>query len=167
VLHAAFLAELLPKAKAAGLHVTIETSGEYRFDALEGLLPYLDLVLYDVKAGGHERHLKLVGHDDRQIQSNLEALLARAPEHGVEVEVRMPVIPGLNDGIESVELLAARLRELGVVQLTLLPYNHLWEAKLPRLDTPREALGIGAHEHSYYEALADRFGRLGIDARVQ
>lgn len=166
VLHAAFLAQLLPKARAAGLHVALETGGQYRFEALEGLLPLLDLVLYDVKAGGRERHLKLVGHDDRQIQDNLRRLLRAAPGHGVEVEVRMPVVPGLNDGDESVEILATELSELGVEALTLLAYNHLWEAKIPRLDTPRVALGIGARDRAYYEELADRFSRLGIAARL-
>jgi pyruvate-formate lyase-activating enzyme len=32
--------------------VVFETSGEYPFRLLESLLPYVDLILFDVKAGG-------------------------------------------------------------------------------------------------------------------
>src|SRR5690606_30375759 len=75
VLHAKFLREFLPLARQAGLHVAIETSGEYPFALLELLLPWIDLILFDVKAGGHERHLALVGHGERTILANLEQLL--------------------------------------------------------------------------------------------
>jgi pyruvate formate lyase activating enzyme len=164
VLHTRFLAEFLPKAKQAGLHVTLETSGEYRFEALEVLLPYLDLIFYDVKAGGRERHLQLVGHPDEQIRDNLRKLLAREPRP--EVEVRMPVVPGLNDVDESLDILCRQLRELGVEELTLLPYNHLWEAKLAHLDTSRVALGLRPPEPEYYEALEGRFADRGVQARL-
>lgn len=164
VLHAAFLQAFLPKAKAAGLHVVLETSGQYRFDVLEPLLPYIDLVLFDVKAGGRERHLQLVGHDDALIRANLAKLLAHEPK--VAVEVRMPVIPGLNDVDESLDILCRQLRELGVERLSLLPYNHLWEAKLRYLHTPREALGIRPPGDEYYAALERRFGERGVQAHM-
>lgn len=164
VLHAAFLLEFLPKAKQAGLHVVLETSGQYRFDVLEPLLPFIDRVLFDVKAGGRERHLQLVGHGDEQIRSNLAKLLAHTPR--VDVEVRMPVIPGLNDVEDSVDRLCVQLRELGVEQLTLLPYNAMWEAKLGSIDTPRSALGVREPEPTYYAAVERRFADRGVQARM-
>lgn len=164
VLHAAFLAEFLPKAKQAGLHVVLETSGQYRFDVLEPLLPHIDLVLFDVKAGGRERHLQLVGHGDEQIRSNLAKLLAHTPRPNVEV--RMPVIPGLNDVDDSIDRLCVQLRELGVERLTLLPYNAMWEAKLAHLDTPRAALGLRSPEPGYYEEVERRFAARGVHASM-
>ena len=165
VLHAPFLARFLPLAKAAGLHVVLETGGQVRFDQLEPLLGWIDRVLFDVKAGGRARHRSLVGHTDEQILANLRALLERGAA-GPEVEVRMPVVPGLNDGDESVAGIAARLRELGRLELTLLPYNDLWEAKLPHLDTPRAALGIRARPRADYDELIERFAGHGILARM-
>jgi pyruvate formate lyase activating enzyme len=164
VLHAKFLREFLPLAKQAGLHVVLETSGQYRFDVLEPLLAYIDLVLFDVKAGGSQRHLQLVGHDDTQIRSNLARLLTHAPH--VDVEVRMPVIPGRNDVDESLDILCAQLHDLGVERLTLLPYNHLWEAKLGYLHTPRRALGLRAPAGEYYDALVQRFAARGVTAQL-
>ncbi len=164
VLHAKFLREFLPLAKRAGLHVTLETSGEYPFRLLEPLLPDLDLILFDVKAGGRERHLQLVGRDDALIFANLEQLLGLAARP--EVEVRMPVIPGLNDVEDSIARLSARLRALGVSRLTLLPYNHLWEAKLAHLDTQQVPLGIRPASDEHYAEVVRRFAKHGIDARM-
>ena len=162
VLHAKFLREFLPRARAAGLDLTLETSGQYPFGLLEPLLPELDRVFFDVKAGGRERHLQLVGRDDALIFANLAALLGR-PDRP-EVEVRMPVIPGLNDGEDSIAQLAARLLALGVTRLTLLPYNHLWEAKLAHLDTHQVPLGVEPQPPEYYEHVAERFAAHGIAA---
>lgn len=164
VLHAKFLQEFLPLAKQAGLHITLETSGEYPFRQLESLLPYTDLILFDVKAGGHERHSQLVGHGELLILANLAQLLAH-PQRP-EIEVRMPVIPGLNDVEDSVAQLSARLRALGISTLTLLPYNQLWEAKLRHLDTQQVPLGIQSPPDGYYGEVERRFAKHGITARL-
>jgi pyruvate formate lyase activating enzyme len=164
VLHASFLAEFLPKAKQAGLHVVLETSGHYPFELLEPLLAHVDLVLFDVKAGGRALHRSLVGHTDDQIQANLRALLNHTPK--VALEVRMVVVPGLNDVDASLDPLCEQLRAMGVESLTLLPYNHLWEAKLQHLARPRPALGIMPPADRDYEALERRFAARGIDARM-
>jgi pyruvate formate lyase activating enzyme len=164
VLHAKFLQQFLPLAKQAGLHVALETSGEYPFRLLESLLPYLDLILFDVKAGGDARHLQLIGHDQRPILANLQQLLAhpRCPK----IEVRMPVIPGLNDVDDSIARLCAKLRAIGVECLTLLPYNQLWEAKLRNLDTKQSALGIVEPPSDYYGEVERRFASHGITAQM-
>jgi pyruvate formate lyase activating enzyme len=164
VLHAKFLLEFLPLAKQAGLHVALETSGEYPFRLLESLLPYVDLILFDVKAGGRERHLQLVGQEQQPILDNLEQLLRLSPRP--EVEVRMPVIPGLNDVDDSIAKLSAELRGRGVETLTLLPYNHFWEAKLPRLDTTQAPLGIVAPPPTYYADVERRFASHGMAAHM-
>ncbi|KIG13998.1 Pyruvate formate-lyase activating enzyme [Enhygromyxa salina] len=164
VLASEFLRGFLPRAKQAGLHLALETSGHYPFALLEPLLPDLDLILFDIKAGGRQRHLELVGHDSVQILANLERLLTR--DGGPELEIRMAVVPGLNDGDASLDRICATLRELGVEQLTLLPYNHLWEAKLPRLDTEQVALGIAPPSEGYYRALEQRFADRGVTGLV-
>lgn len=167
VLHAGFLAGLLPKLADAGVHVTIETSGQYRFDQLEPLLADIDLVLFDIKAGDSARHLELVGHGDERILANIRALLEHG-EHGEgpELRLRMPVVPGFNDDDDALDGIARKLRGLGRDALTLLPYNHLWEAKLPRLDTQRTGLGIGGASASYYAGLVERFADRGIRASM-
>ncbi|EDM77837.1 pyruvate formate-lyase-activating enzyme, putative [Plesiocystis pacifica SIR-1] len=165
VLHEAFLLELLPRLGEAGISRCIETAGAYPFARLEALLPHLERVLYDVKHVDGGRHLELCGRDNATILANLERLLERAPEHGVAVEVRTPVVPGLNDGA-NVEATAKRLLTMGVSALTLLPYNHLWEAKLPRLSRARAPLGIGPQTRAYYAGLLETFAEAGLRAHL-
>ena len=164
VLSAQFLAEFLPKAKRAGLHVVLETSGQYHFEELEPLLAHVDQVMFDVKAGGAALHRSLVGHTDVQIQANLRALLQHQPK--VAVEVRMAAVPGLNDTDASLDRLCEQLLAVGVESLTVLPYNHLWEAKLPHLAKPRPALGIKPPGDVYYRELAQRFAARGVNAQL-
>jgi len=162
VLHAAFLQELLPLVRSEGLHAAIETGGAYAFALLEPLLPHLDLVLFDVKLARAERHARFTGRDDVEILDNLGRLV-RA---GVCVEVRMPVVPGFNTDEENVAATARRVAGLGLGRVTLLPYNHLWEAKLPTLGTQRRPLGVRPPDDAFYRRLQADFARHGLDARI-
>lgn len=162
VLQAAFLGRLLPLAKREGLHVTLETCGAYPFALLEPLLGSIDLVLFDLKLADAERHRALTGKANHQILENLALLLGR----GMNVELRMPVVPGCNDDARSVAEAAELLARLGVEHVTLLPYNHLWEAKLPRLGSGRVPLGIRPPPAGHFEALVGAFAKGGIRASV-
>ncbi len=166
-LHSEFLRRFLPAAKQAGIDVAIETAGNLPWSQLAAILPWIDRVLYDVKVGGNARHLALVGHDNLRILANLRQLVElREAGASFTVEVRMPVVPGLNTEAAALVELAASLRELGISTLTLLPYNHLWEAKLPRLAGDRPALGIRPHDREYYDQVIARLASEGITARM-
>jgi pyruvate formate lyase activating enzyme len=162
VLHAAFLGELLPLLRAEGVHVALETCGAYPFDMLAPLLPCIDLVLFDVKLVDAERHARHTGRENAGILHNLERLLCEE----VPVEVRMPVVPGRNDDDANVADTAALLARHGIGSLTLLPYNHLWEAKLPRLGTARAPLGIRPPGDDFYRRIQGEFARHGVAARI-
>lgn len=162
VLQAHFLQQLLPRVKEADLHVTLETCGAYPFALLEPLLEWIDLVYFDLKVVDSERHRALTGQPNHEILENLATLLSR----GVRVEVRMPVIPGRNDDARSIREAARLLNRLGVEHLSLLPYNHLWEAKLARLGSGQKPLGIQPPKDPYYEELVRAFEEDGISASI-
>ncbi len=162
VVHASFLAQLLPKAREQGLHMAIETAGNYPFARLAPLLPLLDLVLYDIKLVDPARHRKATGHDNALIRENL----TRLAQQECALEVRMPVIPGHNTDTENLEATAGLLRELQIYSITLLPYNHLWESKLVGLATDRKALGIALPEPDFYAEIQRRFAACGISVRT-
>ena len=162
VLQATFLRRFLPMARDAGLHVAMETAGCYPFGLLEPLLSNLDLVLFDLKIMDPGRHERLAGRDNREVHANLRELVTR----GAPVQVRLPVIPGLNTDRENIADTARFLREIGVSELTLLPYNHLWEAKLSRLATDRQPLGISTPEPGLYGELQRAFSEHGVGAHL-
>ena len=160
VLHSAFLQEFLPMARLRGLHIALETAGLYPFALLAPLLPLVDLVLFDLKVMDTSTHQRLTAQDNEQIHANLRALCAAGPP----LDVRMPVVPDTNTDDANVAATARFLAELDVRQLTLLPYNHLWEAKLPRLRTARRPLGLTPPEPAFYAELSARFAAHGVAA---
>jgi pyruvate formate lyase activating enzyme len=160
VLQGAFLAGFLPLARAVPVHVALETAGAYPFGMLEPLLPRLDLVLFDLKVIDPVRHRRCTGRDNRQILENLAELVRRR----VPLEVRMPVVPDRNTDRDNVAAAARLLTDLGVASLTLLPYNPLWESKLPGLATQRAALGLRPPGEDGYRRLEAEFARHGLAA---
>lgn len=126
-LHMSYLAELVQKLKERNIHICLETCGFYnriRFE--EELLPFIDLVYFDIKIYDREQHKKYCGVYNDTILQNFEALFS---SKAVEVIPRIPLIPGIT--MEKGNLLAIRdfFRDCGVNEIGLLPYNPLWISK--------------------------------------
>lgn len=162
VLQSQLLRELLPLLRDQRIHVAIETCGAYPFELLEPLLGWIDLVLYDLKVIDPIRHARFTTRDNDQILGNLAELVRRA----VPIELRMPVVPGWNTDTSNLEATAKLLIERGISSLTLLPYNHLWEAKLPRLGTGQQPLRIQTPDEDFYSQLRNEFESHGIQTRI-
>ncbi|MBQ6351778.1 MAG: glycyl-radical enzyme activating protein, partial [Lentisphaeria bacterium] len=89
-----FAAELFRLLRDHGISTALDTCGNVDFAAFERVLPFTDLILYDVKGMDPERHRANVGHDNVLILNNLKRLGGLR----VPLEIRMPVVPGCNDG---------------------------------------------------------------------
>ncbi len=121
----AFSAAFLHACKTAGLHTALDTSGAVPWSAFEAALPHTDLVLYDVKHIDREAHRTWTGIDNTWILDNLQRL-GRA---GIPVEVRIPCLPGVNDG-QVLEHIAVFLREIpSLTVVRLLPYHDFARSK--------------------------------------
>lgn len=132
------LREFLRLCKESHLHTALETCGFADWETLEGVLPYLDLILYDVKAADVALHREFTGRDNELILNNLRRLVAR----GSKVIPRLPLVPTMTARGENLEAIAALLSELGLDEVHLLPYHRLGESKLPRLDGPLSPLAL-------------------------
>lgn len=89
-----FTAEILNACRQNGVHTAIETAGCVKWESFEKVLPYLDLILFDIKCIDDEKHKRLVGVSNKLIFENAQKL----KECGVKILFRTPVIPGYNDG---------------------------------------------------------------------
>jgi glycyl-radical enzyme activating protein len=124
-----FVRELLSDLKARGIQTAVETSGFGPRNALEPLVPVTDLFLFDIKAVNSEKHRKLTGVPNDSILDNLEFLAGA----GVKVELRCPLVPGLNDSKEDVAAIAALVRKYpGLAGAVLLPYHNTGNDKYVR-----------------------------------
>lgn len=126
-----FALAILKQCKAEGLHTAIDTSGQASWQIFEKILPYVDLVLYDLKHIDSEKHKVYTGVSNKLILKNLKKI----SEYGVPIEIRMPIIPGINDAKEELERAAQFLTEVGnITRVELLPYHKLGGSKYTRLD---------------------------------
>lgn len=120
LLQAEFCAELLRTLKADGLSCALDTSGAVEWESFEKVLPYADIVLYDVKHVDDALHTTYVGTSSERILRNLETL----SERDVSIEVRVPLIPDFNLDEKSLQAIGRFLTRLKrIVGVRLLPYH--------------------------------------------
>lgn len=125
-----FTRALLEQARELDIATCLDTSGYAKWEVLAGLLPLVDLLLYDLKLADSEAHHEHVGVDNELILENLR----RSAETGVETIVRVPAVPGLTDSEENIAALADLVRQAdGIQGVELLPYHRLGESKYESL----------------------------------
>ena len=116
---AAFCTEILRLAKKAGLHTAIETSGYAPLKVVEGVEPFVDLWLYDVKHLDAAKCQKHTGRPLAPVLENIRHLNAAKRR----IVMRCPMIPGINDDKAELAALGKLADELdGVEALDVLPY---------------------------------------------
>jgi pyruvate formate lyase activating enzyme len=126
----AFATEILRLSQERGINTAIETCGFASWDVMTTVLKYTDLVLFDVKLVNDEKHKRYTGVSNSLIIDNLR----RISELGMDLIVRVPVIPGCNDYEEDlndvIELVASLTK---VSAIHLLPYELFGITKYDRL----------------------------------
>jgi pyruvate formate lyase activating enzyme len=124
-LYPAFCIELLAKLRRAGIHTALETSGYCSAAVLKDMAPLLDLFLFDIKAVTGTIHRQWTGADNAGIKENLIALA----REGNRVILRIPLIPGVNDGAEFDRILAF-IKPLDTVrEIHILPFHQAGSSK--------------------------------------
>ncbi len=125
-----FTVALLSQCQAEGFHTAIDTCGNVKWRVINRVLPYVDLVLYDVKHISPHQHKRYTGASNRLILNNLRRLC----NCGVHVEIRMPIIPTINDSQKTIESTARYLGSLNnITAVRLLPYHRLAGSKYQSL----------------------------------
>jgi len=122
-LYPKYIESLLRKLKARQVHIVLETCGYFNFDSFSRrILPYIDLIYYDVKFADPGLHKKHTGKTNEKILSNLHRLLL---EKDAAVHPRIPLIPGITATRENLSAIVDFLVEAGAENVSLLPYNPL------------------------------------------
>ncbi len=125
------LLELLKQCKKAGLHTCVDTCGYAQWSNFEHIIPYTDLFLYDLKMIDIENHTKFTGVKNEMIMENLQKLLKQK----ANVELRIPVIPGVNNSKEEINRYKDFLQNTvqNVPKIHLLPYHKIAGNKYEKL----------------------------------
>ena len=126
LMQADFAEELIKLAAENGISVCLDTSGFGNGDRLMQLARYENVtnILYDMKSIDDDVHRKYVGQSNALILENLKRL-ASDPQTIDKIQMRMPLMHGINDTCDIIEKTAQFYKENGITHLTLLPYHNL------------------------------------------
>lgn len=121
-----FLLDLFKKAKAQGIHTTLDTCGkpftyeEPFFSQFKELLTYTDLILLDLKHINNKAHKELT----QQSNTNILEMAQFLSEVGQPVWIRHVLIPGITDQDHYLKELRVFIDTLdNVEKVEVLPYH--------------------------------------------
>jgi pyruvate formate lyase activating enzyme len=126
-----FLQDMASKCKEASIHTALDTCGHTRQENFIKILPYIDLILFDLKIIDDELHQKYTGVSNKHILENLEFLV----DSEQSVKLRFPIIPGITNTTKNLEEIKAYINKLkNVEEINILPYHDISRGKYTRFN---------------------------------
>ena len=158
-----FSQAIVAEAKRRGIHITLETACCTSWETFIRVAENADVVLADIKTMDEQHHLKMVGISNFQILDNIKRYSAL----GKEIIVRIPVIPGFNDGPKNLWQTAAFCKVAGIREINLLPYHEMGVNKYKKLKKNYQLSGTRPPSKERLEGVASQLGQeFGIDVKV-
>ena len=149
-----FVAEILRRCHHLGIRTTLESSLHADPEAIDLVLPHLDLLYADIKHMDSGRHEEWTGHDNELILANIQAVSGHPGRP--DLIIRMPVVPSINDddtNLRSFARFCSGLPKLKRVEL--LPYHRLGVTMYRELGQEYPLKGIKAPSRDTMEAKAE------------
>jgi pyruvate formate lyase activating enzyme len=162
LVQADFVAELFKRCRASDINTCLDTCGYADADAWEKVLPYTNLVLYDLKLLDASAHRRWTGKSNERILKGARVVAASK----VPVIIRVPVIPGITDLEENMRAIAQFTKGLGLKEVNLLPYHRFGEGKYAALDRRYRLGKLRRPDNSALEKLADIFKYLDLNCKI-
>lgn len=144
-----FALALLKRCKEAGFHTTLDTAGQGNTEGLKSLLPYVDLVYFDIKHIDPKIHRAQAGRTNEAILRNFKEVAAS----GVPFVVRVPVVPGFNDSSDAISDIADLVSTTSPgATVHLLPYHRYGQQKYEMLGLDYEMPTADAPSQDFMKA---------------
>jgi pyruvate formate lyase activating enzyme len=159
-----FTLRLLTSLKEEGYHTALDTCGQAPVAVVDSMLPYVDLLLYDVKHMNPEKHRELTGVSNDAILSNLRHVARRRKP----IHIRMPLIPGVNDSEENLADTCMFIKGLERVDtIELLPYHRLGVSKYRAINKEFTLRQLLPHEPEKLIKIRDFFAEKGLNVILE
>ena len=130
MLQADRIVPLLSLLAENGVPVLIDPAGCVPYSSFQQINPYVSGYLFDFKTADVEKYEE-IGGDLALVRENIQRLRA----DGMNVFIRIPLIPGFNTDIESIQSICSCLSDMGITNVELLPFHRLGSSKY-------EAMGL-------------------------
>jgi pyruvate formate lyase activating enzyme len=158
-----YVGEVMKELKSNHINIAIQTSGMFELSEFKSkLLPYVDMIFYDIKFIDPVQHRKYTGRENSRILKNFLEL-ARDPN--VEVIPRVPLIPEITTVTENLVDIADFLTRAGCTNCQMLPFNSGGKSKrssIGKPTTPRSSklMSTIQKEEEWRKTFADHFNRI-------
>jgi pyruvate formate lyase activating enzyme len=123
------LYELLVLCRERDYLTAIDTCGHAEPSVLSSIMELADLWMFDLKLIDDYKHVKYTGVSNELALKNLETLALASKC----IIIRLPLIPGINDGIDNLEAIANQMTRLRLKKIDLLPYHTIAKDKYRRM----------------------------------
>lgn len=135
----AFARALQLAAREHGIQVILDTCGYGDGQKLLEMARDAQHILYDIKHYDRDAHVQCTGKPNDVILKNLR-LLCQNKEVRERLIMRMPLISGVNDDVDTICKISRLYRELGIHHVNLIAYHELGKVK---------ASGVGRKYHDF------------------
>lgn len=159
-----FLIELLDACGREGIHRAVDTSGFAKTETLLEVAKRTDLFLYDLKTMDPDKHKKFTGISNEKILSNLKVLA----ESGAEINIRIPLIQGVNTDEQNIRDTAAFIAALAgpPKPVNLLVYHNIAINKHNKLGQAYDFTGLAEPAREDISRAIAIFAEFGLQASV-
>ena len=165
LMQAPFLAMALQKFVERGYHTAVDTSGYAQPEDLRSIIPYTSLFLFDIKHLNDKEHVKYTSVSNAIPLENFRIILGS----GTDVMIRIPVIPGVNDDPEYLEVLKQFIKDTrreNVKGINLLPFHAIGVSKYSRFKRQYMMNGTASPDAEKMIELKEFFSDTGIPVKI-
>jgi len=158
-----FLLGLLNQCRERQIHTAVDTSCWAQPDVMDMISEKTDLFLCDVKHTDSELHERFTGVGNSLILDNIR----RLSEAGKEIVIRIPIVPGFNDGPENIEATARFAASLpGLARIDILGYNRGGREKSTRLTPGIDVVQSETPDEAKMNSIARQLGKHGFEVKI-
>ena len=158
-----FLLALLKSCRNQEIRTAVDTSGFASWDTLDRVRNYVDLFLYDLKVMDGAKHQEFTGVSNQLILNNLQALAHK----GHNINLRVAIIPGLNDDDDNIRRIGEFAASLPKVRMiSILPYHQTAIDKYDRLNKAYAISEIRPPSNERMAEIAQMLGDFGLEVKI-
>ena len=158
-----FVTGFLKRCQQSYIHTAIETCAYVKWEHLEKILEYVDLVYIDIKHMDPIVHRELTGVSNEIILANASRASAILP-----MIIRIPTVPGYNDSDDNMLDTARFAAELGgnLKRIELLPYHKFGTQTYSRLGREFRLADVEPPGDDHMQRLKKIVDSCGVNAQI-
>lgn len=156
-----FTRQLLKISKEKGISTVLDTTGYAKWEVLESILEYTDMVLLDIKHMDPVKHREGTGVSNKTILENAGLIADKC-----ETRISLPLVPGFNNSVEDLTATAEFLKTINVQWVDIVPLHSLGSSKYEYLGLTSPYSEIGAINKEEVIKARDIFARHGFKTTI-